>query len=153
MSSTQIVEIMGRNQLVNELLAAGFEVAEPLRDRGIDLIAYLDIDDKISDFSAVPIQLKAAQTRGFSIDRKYAKFPNMVIAFVWGIGGEVQAETYALTYAEAVEIANQMGYTNTSSWQNNGIYSSTRPSKDLLSLLAPYRMTADAWSAKLRSLI
>ena len=37
---TQMIEIMGRNRLIDELLRAGLEVALPLRDRGIDLIAY-----------------------------------------------------------------------------------------------------------------
>ena len=40
---TQTIEILGRNRLVNELLVAGLEVAIPLRDRDIDLIAYIDL--------------------------------------------------------------------------------------------------------------
>lgn len=83
---TQLVEIIGRNRLINELLVAGIEVAQPLRDRGIDLIAYIDIDDEVEKFTAIPIQMKAASARVFSINRKYEKFlPNLVIAFVWGL--------------------------------------------------------------------
>jgi hypothetical protein len=41
---TQLTELIGRNWLVNELLRAGLEVATPLRDRGIDLIAYFDLE-------------------------------------------------------------------------------------------------------------
>lgn len=37
---TQQTEIMGRNRLVNELIAAGIEVSIPIRDSGIDVIAY-----------------------------------------------------------------------------------------------------------------
>ena len=37
---SQLIEIIGRNRLINELLRGGLEVATPLRDRGIDLIAY-----------------------------------------------------------------------------------------------------------------
>lgn len=37
---SQAVEILGKNKLINELLKAGLEVASPIRDRGIDLIAY-----------------------------------------------------------------------------------------------------------------
>jgi hypothetical protein len=36
----QIVEILGRNRLIDELLRAGLEVATPERDRGIDLLVY-----------------------------------------------------------------------------------------------------------------
>ncbi len=49
--NSQIVELIGRNYLVSELLKAGFEVATPLRDRGVDLIAYIDLDDDIDRFA------------------------------------------------------------------------------------------------------
>lgn len=42
---TQLVELAGRNWLASELLRAGLEVARPERDRGIDLIAYVDLDE------------------------------------------------------------------------------------------------------------
>ena len=41
---TQTTELVGRNFLVSELLRAGLEVARPERDRGIDLVAYVDLD-------------------------------------------------------------------------------------------------------------
>ena len=37
---SQLVEIAGKHLLISRLVAAGFEVAEPLRDKGIDLIIY-----------------------------------------------------------------------------------------------------------------
>src|SRR5205085_571466 len=58
----QIVELRGRNWLVGELLRAGLEVARPERDRGIDLIAYADLD-ATGRFVARPIQMKAATGR------------------------------------------------------------------------------------------
>ena len=58
-------------------------VAIPARDRGIDLIAYADLGTQVARFSACPIQLKAAIGGSFSVDRKYAKFPNLLIAYVW----------------------------------------------------------------------
>ncbi|MGA3024700.1 MAG: hypothetical protein ABSF98_08030 [Bryobacteraceae bacterium] len=39
---SQVVKVLGRNLLIAELLGAGLEVALPIRDRGIDLIAYAD---------------------------------------------------------------------------------------------------------------
>jgi hypothetical protein len=42
-SDSQRVEIMGRHRLNNELIAAGLEVAVPICDRGVDLIAYADV--------------------------------------------------------------------------------------------------------------
>ncbi len=144
----QTIELIGRNRVVNELLEAGIEVALPLRDRGIDLIAYLDLDDDRDAFVATPIQMKAS-TR-FSIDEKYAKFPNLLYVYVWGIGNDREEATYALTYAEALAIAQEMGYTQTASWEE-GSYSA-RPSRRLVELLTPYVMTTpEAWREKIIS--
>lgn len=147
---TQIKEIIGKNRLVNELLEAGLEVALPLRDRGIDLIAYLDVGDGLSRFVAVPIQMKAS-TR-FIIDRKYEKFPELLYAYVWGLDDENEPVTYAMTHAEAVALATAKGYTNTSSWLDAGLYSAA-PNAELIRLLEPYKMTAAGWRSKIESLL
>jgi len=145
---TQTIEIMGRNRLVNELLVAGLEVAIPLRDRGIDLIAYVDLAAKVSQFAAVPIQMKAASTQAFSLDIKYAKISNLVIAYVWGLHTPEHALSFALTYSEAVDIATSMKWTTTASWEK-GSYSTSKPSKKLLELLAPFKMSPEAWRKKI----
>lgn len=151
---SQAIEIIGRNRLVTDLLLAGIEVAAPLRDRGIDLIAYLDLDEEIKRFVAIPIQMKAASTSTFSIDRKYDRFPNLVIAYVWGIGisHEVEPVIYAVTQSEAIQIATTMGYTETPSWTDNGAYTQTRPSQRLIELLEPFRMSPEAWRSKIKRL-
>jgi hypothetical protein len=148
---SQKIEIIGRNRLVNELLEAGLEVAEPIRDRGVDLIAYLDVDDEIDHFVAFPIQLKVSSDRRFAVMRKYDRFPNLILAYVWGVGSEIAPITCALTQQEATVIAETMGWTKTASWVNGG-YSSII-SKRLQPLLEPYRMTPAAWRAKLMAMI
>ena len=60
---TQLVELVGRNWLTVQPLQAGLEVARPERDRGIDLIAYRDLDEK-QQFLAYPIQMKAFLNEG-----------------------------------------------------------------------------------------
>lgn len=57
------------------VLRAGIEVARPERDRGVDLIAYVDRDARLGRFVARPIQMKAATKRVFSLDPKCANFP------------------------------------------------------------------------------
>lgn len=148
---TQTIEILGRNRLVDELLVAGLEVALPLRDRGIDLIAYVDLAAVASRFAAVPIQMKAASTRAFSIDTKYAKISNLVIAYVWGLRAPEHAQSFALTYLEAVGIAQVMGWTETASWAK-GAYSTSAPSKKLCELLAPFKMSSEAWRKKISNI-
>src|ERR1700690_1699989 len=107
---------------------AGLEVALPARDRGVDVIAYVDLQSKVSAFVAVPIQMKAASTRAFSIDRKYAKIANLIIAYVWGLKQPEHAVTYALSYRNAIEVADKMSYTKTPSWAK-GQYSTSARSK------------------------
>lgn len=141
---TQLVEIIGRQRLISDLLTAGLEIALPIRDRGIDLIAYADLRDQVARFTACPIQMKAAIGASFSIDRKYARFPNLLIAYVWHVSEPRNIETYALTHDESLAVAEEMGYTATESWRR-GFYTANRPSRKLVTLLEPYRMDRQRW--------
>ena len=145
---TQAIEVLGRNRLVTELVRAGLEVAFPIRDRGIDLIAYWDRPPTGQQFSAVPIQMKGAGRKSFVIERKYAKVPQLLIAYVWGIAGSMH-ETFAMTYLESLEIATELDYTKTDSWLGKlGKYSSSRPSKKLESMIREFHMTPEKWRKK-----
>ena len=143
---SQLIELVGRQRLIAELLQADLEVALPMRDRGIDLIVYADLG--LASFRAIPIQMKAASGSCFAADQKYAKFPNLVIAYVWHVQNLDRAVTYALNYSEVVQVATAMGYTATRSWEC-GIYTTTRPSRRLLVLLEPYRMTPEKWRLRI----
>ena len=144
---TQTSELLGRNRLIDELLLAGLEVVVPLRDRGIDLIAYVDLAAVASKFVAVPVQMKAASTRAFSVDAKYERISNLVLAYVWGLQAPEHAQTFALTYPEALKVAGSLGWTNTNSWAQ-GSYSTSTPSKQLCELLEPFKMSPSAWRRK-----
>ena len=152
---TQLVELAGRNWLASELMRAGIEVARPERDRGIDLIAYVDIDERVGDFTACPIQMKAATDQVFSLDPKYAKFPGLILAYVWNLADSSKTKCFALTYEEALGVAEKMEWTKTASWLTGAGsgkrgYSTTRPSKRLSVLLAPYEMNSDTWWHKVK---
>jgi hypothetical protein len=149
---TQIVELIGKHHLTAELLAAGLEVATPVRDRGVDLIAYADIDERLTKFASCPIQMKAAMKRSFGLATKYKRVHNLLIAYVWHLADLHHRVTYALTYQEAFSIAEGLGWTSTESW-NRGAYTTTRPSAKILSLLEPYRMTPQKWRAKVMGIM
>jgi hypothetical protein len=140
----QVVEFLGRQRLMCELLRDGLEVAEPVRDRGVDLIAYADLSRQVVRFSSRPIQMKASSTCAFGVDQKYERIADLILAYVWYLDNSQPAVTYACIYAEAVRIAGEMGWTETASWQQ-GSYTSTRPSKRLLKLMEPYRMLPGRW--------
>lgn len=149
---SQTIEILGRHELTSELVAAGLEVAVPLRDRGIDLIAYVDRDQHLGQFSACPIQMKASSRQSFGLDAKYRQFHNLILAYVWHLKDPRQTcETYALTYTEALAVARDMGWTDTASWKK-GSYVTTRPSTRLRDLLGPFRMSPERWWDKVTAL-
>ena len=107
----QVTELVGRSKLVAELLRSGIEVAIPERDRGIDLVAYLDLDSRATSFIARPIQMKDSSGEHFSIEQKYARFHDLILAFVWHVHDPTPSPIYALTYREALVVGKRMGWT------------------------------------------
>ena len=77
------VETIARSYLINELVRSGIEVAQPLQDVGIDLLAYLDRESPDGHSRAWPLQLKANYDESFSVDKKYADIPSLIIVFAW----------------------------------------------------------------------
>jgi hypothetical protein len=144
----QTVEIVGRNYLISALVNDGLEVARPERDRGVDLIAYLDLDEA-GRFVACPIQMKAATTASFGLFSKYEKFPQLLLVHVWYVNDPERACAYALRYDEARGVADQMGWIGTASWLG-GRYETTRPSLRLQALLQKYQMKAGDWRRKVQ---
>ena len=155
-TDSQVVELAGRSWLIAQLLQAGLEIARPERDRGIDLIAYLDLDETVGDFIACPIQVKAATSSTFSIDPKYEKFPRMLLTFVWNVSDSQRTTAFALTYQEALAIADKMEWTKTDSWGTGGKHrrrgytvTSVGEKSELRSLLEDHRMTTpEQWKQK-----
>jgi hypothetical protein len=144
----QTVEVIGRNFLVSQLVRDGLEVARPERDHGVDLIAYLDLDESGDRFKAFPIRMKSATNTSFGLFRKYERFPHLLLAYVWHIHEPEAACSCGLTYSEALEVADAMGWTKTKSWEREG-YSTTRPSLRLTDLLEPFRMRPGDWRRKI----
>jgi hypothetical protein len=145
----QITELIGRNRLIDELLRSRIEVALPERDRGIDLIAYVDLDSRAASFIARPMQIKASSREQFSIERKYAKFSDLILAFVWHVHDPGSSITYALTYRETLAVGKAMKWTKKASWVKRGRYTTQRPSKRLVRLLQPFRMSSKLWRGKI----
>lgn len=143
---SQVVELLGRNRLIEQLLLAGLEVAWPLRDRGIDLIAYADLAARVESFVACPIQMKAS-SESFGLHSKYRRVRNLIIAHVWYVSQPAKSVTIATTYSETLSVVEAMGWSETASWAS-GAYSTSRPSQRLLTLPEPFRMTPERWWAK-----
>ena len=82
----QQIGIIGKHILIDSLLAAGLEVAEPIRDHGVDLIVFRDGKEDSENsvkFYACPIQLKTSSKQTFELYRKYGRFDELRIVYVW----------------------------------------------------------------------
>jgi hypothetical protein len=142
------IEVIGRNCLVSELAHVNVDVALPVRaDLKVDLIAFVDGPT----FIARPIQLKAWSARGFSIEAKYANYPGLLLAHLWHLADKpANPVCYCLTYAEALALADQFGWTKTDAWLKGGKYVTTNPSKALTAALdEQFRMTPEKWVSKI----
>lgn len=136
---------MGRHRLIESLLGAGLEAAMPLRDCGVDLVAYTPAG-AVGGFQAFPIQLKSFSGEGFSLHRKYAAAQGLVLAYVWRLTEPEHSSIYAMTYTEAVGVAREMGYTQTESWRKErGSYSVTQVGERLRDRLSSFLVRAGGW--------
>lgn len=135
------IELVARNYLVNQLYRCGVEVAQPLRDIGVDLVAYLDRDCPDRTFRAWPLQLKANSSEGFSIDGKYAAIASLMIVFAWHLESEAAVEFYALSYDEIESLAASMGWAR----QRGQRWAVTKPSQQLRQLLQAHRVQPSGW--------
>ena len=148
---TQLIELAGRNRLVESIIAADLEVALPVRDDGADLIVYSRKNDGV--FSARPVQLKTSTRPRFAVDRnKYEGRQGLIMAYVWG---EDRSTIYVLAYDPDIDyIARKMGWDKTDSWKYGGRKDggphekpgwSCYPSPKLLELLERFRATRRRW--------
>ncbi len=135
---TQQVEVLGRNLLITTLVSSGLEVARPERDRGVDLIAYLDLAGEA--FFALPLQMKAATQRVVSVDKKYERLPWLHIVYAWSVRDPAQAQFFCLSPTEALALATRLGWTETNAWTRDGRYATNAPSARVLEALQPHEM-------------
>jgi hypothetical protein len=145
---TQQIESLGRAALAAQLIGDGLEVAQPERDAGIDLLAF-----SVNPWKVVPIQMKVATNEGFSVHRKYKRVPGLVgaplvMVYVWNA---LAAEKlfYAMTWTQAAEVAERLGWTKTPSWKKSpwwsGGYGTTKPSQRVKEAIAPHKMEPGKW--------
>ena len=97
---TQQIELVGRAALETELIRHGFEVARPHRDKGIDLLVFLDEPTK--PFAALPIQIKAYTGTSFGVRRKYEQITGLVLVYIWNV--LTKPRFFLMTYADAARL-------------------------------------------------
>lgn len=144
---TQQIEILGRHRLIEALIADGLEIANPLRDRGVDLICYRS--PEMGSYSACPIQLKVSSREAFSLNRKYKCIAGLRLVYVWNVGDAASTSLYVLNFEEAEGVLKRFGYAKTQAWLDKGYYATTRPSVTLKKYLAQFRVKPGSWAERL----
>jgi hypothetical protein len=130
-------ELIGRAALEAELIRNGFEVARAHRDKGIDLIVFLDEPSK--PFTSRPIQMKASAGTRFGVNRKYERMSGLILAYLWNV--LEQPRFFLMSYAEAEAIV-PVETKQTASWREGGWSWPSAPER-VRGALMPYE---DRWT-------
>lgn len=136
----QQIELIGRATLETELITRGFEVARPERDKGIDLVVFLDQPAK--PFAALPIQMKAYTGTTFGVWRKYERMKGLVLVYIWNILTEPRF--FVMTYSEAARLI-PAARKRTPSWNKpfpKGWWHWTKAPKDIVKQIERFE---DRW--------
>ncbi|HVC46708.1 MAG TPA: hypothetical protein VND90_05635 [Terracidiphilus sp.] len=145
----QQIGVIGKHILIANLLAAGLEVAEPIRDHGVDLIVFRDgkgDSEKRVKFAALPIQLKTSSKKTFELYRKYGRFDELRIVYVWNaenIWNDKYSSTpiiFCLKYREALELLEKGGHAEKDAWKIGNHWFTNSPSKKMEERLGKYQV-------------
>ncbi len=142
------IEMLGRNYLVEQLIEDGIHAAVPMWDQGVDLIAYYSNENGLV---ARPLQLKVAETTRWGVYQKYAGIQGLLMVYIWNVRRDVEAQIYAMSYAEALNHLTISGpYTQSKSWLEVGGYDmAPAQNSKMWQSLQPYRMTKGTWRQRL----
>ena len=149
----QQVEIIGRSHLIAHLTLGGIEIARPERDKGIDLVAY--VDTRPNGFLVSPLQIKASRKPRVGTWAKYNAIPSLLMVFVWvPEGGPVTI--VAMTQAETMQLAHDVGWTQAKKWRRvaaedpTKLAYTTEVTPKIRPHLTEFTMTPDMWVSRMR---
>jgi len=142
-----ILQALGRTRLMGELLDEGLNVALPVGDSGIDMIAYLDVSAPSCQVASIPIKIKSLRPAWSSRDIESVRAQGLLIVLE-------QARTFALTPAELTYIKMigiiERAKANPSerSRSDSGGYGAT-----VRQALEPFAMSRGQWRKKIYDML
>lgn len=111
----------------------------PSRDRGIDLVAYRDLG--VRHFIAKPIQMRSFWREGIYLERKLAKFPDLILVLVLYVGDPAQQVIYALPCRDAIKLIDGRRL----KWSKRGSFYRGPLGKELSRDLQQFKTTLQRW--------
>jgi hypothetical protein len=146
-----IIEVLGRNHLIAQLIEDGVHAAVPLWDQGVDLLAYYE---HAGGLVARPLQLKVSEISRWGVYKKYAAIPALLMVHAWHVKQSQDVEIYAMSYTEAVELLTTTStYATTATWKKPMGHYDTSPVRNnsmLWNRLQPFRMGQGKWKERLQ---
>src|ERR1700680_5070471 len=97
---SEMLEMVGRARLMDELLQDGVNVALPMGACEIDMLAYVDSRTTPCRIVSVPIKVASFCCDALSSNLEAARASGLLIALVWGISNPEHVRTFAFTPAE-----------------------------------------------------
>lgn len=131
--SKKQLEKIGTAYVAEHLYREGLRFALPDIDDGIDLIVYNFAED--SQFTSVPVQLKAFSDEEFYSDKKYLKINGLFMVYLWYVGTEKPVKAFGMKYTEVEKIVDQKSWS-----RHNGVYAITRGTNPLRDILRPFEI-------------
>src|ERR1035437_4272200 len=147
---SNVIEVLGRNHLIAQLVEDDVHAAVPLWDQGVDLLAYFAGAEHLV---ARPMQLKVSETSRWGVYKKYAGIKDLLMVHIWHVKQPSAVEIYAMSYAEAKNLLEKTStYAQTKTWNNPMGHYDTAPirsSTPLWKSLQPFRMGKGKWRERL----
>jgi hypothetical protein len=145
-----IIEVLGRNHLIAQLIEGGVHAAVPLWDQGVDLLAYYG---HAGGLVARPLQLKVSEASRWGVYKKYAEVQGLLMVHIWHVKQSSAFEIYAMSYAEAKNLLLQTStYATTATWLKPMGHYDTSPvnsNSTLWKSLQLFRMDKGKWRERL----
>ena len=145
-----IIEVLGRNHLIAQLIEDGVHAAIPLWDHGVDLLAYYEHEGHLL---ARPLQLKVSEASRWGVYKKYEKIQGLLMVHIWHVEQSSAVEIYAMSYAEAENLLTKTStYATTDTWKKPMGHYDTAPIRHqstLWKVLQPFRMGPGKWRKRL----
>jgi hypothetical protein len=134
-----IIEVLGRNHLIAQLIEDGVHAAIPLWDHGVDLLAYYEYEGHLL---ARPLQLKVSEKSRWEVYKKYAEIKDLLMVHIRYVKQSSDVEIYAMSYAEAEDLLTKTStYATTQTYTNPmGHYDISPVPKEVRNSLQRFRM-------------
>jgi hypothetical protein len=147
----EMLKWAARGYLVDELMAEAINVALPVGDCDIDLLALLPSRSDPSGLVTVPIQVVVLHEDGLSRDLEVARASDILLTLVCGVGGLSPIRCYALTSSELtfLRMIGLMGGANIAPPGAGAQCASAGRNANLQSAMKQFAMFRGQWRKKL----